>query len=146
MGAAAGVAAVGTIVDAGSRAAEGRARSSAKTREAAAMRIEAQNVLNESRRQAGIFRQESDVAFGDQVSSFAKAGVDFSGSPLMVLAGSKRDIEDNISDIITRGDREAASLRSGASNARREASSFSRAGTIGAGASLLTGTARLIGD
>ena len=56
-----------------------------------------------TRREVDIFERESDAFFGSQVSAYAKAGVDLSGSILQSLTQSKQSIKSERSAIIEQG-------------------------------------------
>ena len=82
---------------------------------AAALEEQARQERAQAEREAQSFSRESEIVFGDKVSSFAKAGVDISGSPLAVLASTKQQaLEDE--RIIRRNGLE----RSGATRARAQ--------------------------
>jgi hypothetical protein len=57
--------------------------------------FEEQKIASEmaTRRELDIFDREGDAFFGDQVSAYAKAGVDLSGSILTALVGTKQKIK-----------------------------------------------------
>ncbi len=112
--------------------------------QADALKEQSRQVLRDSRRQADIFERESEVALGDQVSSFAKAGVDMSGSPLMVLAASERDVKNNVSDILVQGERRRASLLAAGRAAGKQAKSARRAGDFAAVGSILGGVGEFL--
>ena len=95
------------------------------------LELESKEVLRATRREADIFGREGEVAFGNQVSSFAKAGVDLSGSPLLVLAQTKADLINEQEDIKRRGAVEAKLIRAGASNLRSQATRTQKAGRQG---------------
>jgi len=100
---AAGAALVGAGVEIyGQREANKRARQAEKQN---AAYIEQQRKLTmlQNRREADLFQEQSAAFIGDQVSSFAKAGVDMSGSVLMAIAGSKSAADREYNSILTMG-------------------------------------------
>ena len=94
----------------------------------------AQAILNEAKaderlrqvkRESNIFKRQADVALGDITSSYAKAGVELSGSPLLVLANSARELESERAELVRKGNAEVRLLRLGAANARAAADKVS---------------------
>lgn len=61
-----------------------------------------------SARELDIFESESAAFLGDQISSFAKAGVDLSGSALMQIAGTKAAITREHAAITMGAERQAS--------------------------------------
>ena len=131
--------AAGTVIQAVGQVEAGKAERAAAEANASLSDAEAVEHLRQSKREADIFEKNQAVVFGDQVSSFAKAGVDLSGSALLVLANTKLDIKQEAGEIRRRGERESALIRAGADVERSNAKRFERAGQAGAIGSLLTG-------
>jgi len=141
--AGAGIGFAGNLMEVSAQASADAAAASAEDRNAAFAMEAAQFEAEASEREQEIFRNESALQFGEQVSAFAKAGVDISGSPLLVLADSKRVAGTELSAIKREGEfrvrraiLQARESRSNARNIRRS----SRGRQIGG---LLTGFGNL---
>lgn len=81
-----------------------------------------------TRRAVDIFEDESEAFIGDQVSSFAKAGVDLSGSALLKVAGTKAAVGRELQAIKKEGETTATLARMRADNSRAEADRLSSDG------------------
>jgi len=91
---------------------------------------QAKEVVRQTRRESNIFKRKGEVVMGDQVSKFAKAGVDLSGSALLVLSNTRRELETERRELERKGLAEADLLRQGASSLRTQAKRVKRAGTM----------------
>lgn len=89
----------------------------------------------------GAFKRKADIAFGDTVSSFAKAGVDLSESPMMILADQKNEFKKTLSNIQAAGEADIALLKMGVNALDSQLSSTRRA----QGLSFLGGSLGLLG-
>jgi hypothetical protein len=100
---------------------EGNARSRALNAEAANRELQAQEELRRTEKQMDISQKQADVTFGDQVSLFAKSGVNLSDSAMLVLAGNKFEMEQERVEIERQGIENANAIRRGAAIIRQEA-------------------------
>ena len=64
-------------------------------------------------KEVDVFKRKSEMAYGDTVSSFAKAGVDLSESPLMVLNDQRNEFTKTMSDIKDTGNNEIRLMQLG---------------------------------
>ncbi len=133
----------GNLMEVSAQASADAAAASAEDRNAAFAMEAAEFEKESSEREQEIFRREAELQFGEQVSAFAKGGVDLSGSPLLVLADSKRVAGTELSAIKREGEfrirralLQARESRSNSRNIRRS----SRGRQIGG---LLTGFGNL---
>jgi hypothetical protein len=60
-----------------------------------------------------VFKRKSEMAYGDTVSSFAKAGVSLSDSPLLVLNDQRNEFNKTMSDIKETGAQEIRLMQMG---------------------------------
>lgn len=65
------------------------------------------------RKELSTFSRKADISYGDTVSSFAKAGVDLSESPLMVLNDQRNEFNKTLSDIQVSGETDIELLKMG---------------------------------
>ena len=130
--------AVGMIVVAGVSAISGaRAQKRAARANARAIREQAAFNAMVSRREADIFKNDSEIFLGNQQSAIAKSGVDFSGSVLMQYASSKNSVDRQYNAI-----KEGAAQR--AKMAEQEAQEQKRLGRDLATASYLQGAGSIL--
>jgi len=94
----------GTMMESQAQASADMAAANAERRNAAFAMEAAEFERQSSLREQEIFKREAALNFGEQVSGFAKAGVDLSGSPLLVLADSKRVAGTELSAIKREGE------------------------------------------
>lgn len=101
------------------------------------------------RKEISAFSRKADIAYGDSVSSFAKAGVDISESPLMVLNDQKNEFNKTVSDIKANGEAEIKLMQMGGDAIADQISSTRRAqgyawlgGALGATGSFLSAGAK----
>lgn len=86
---------------------------------------QADEITDATNREVNIYKRQNAVMFGDQVSAFAKGGVDLSGSALNVLADTK------LKGIQEEGAiQEEGTLREGLARARQKESQ-DKADTLG---------------
>jgi hypothetical protein len=81
----------------------------AEKQNAAFYKEQADLSLKISKKDQQIFEKESDQFFGSQVSAFAKAGVDISGSALLKLVDTKLQTSNESAQIVSNGKRQAQS-------------------------------------
>ncbi len=144
MGAAtAAVAVVSTVMNIAAAQQRGASQRRALKGQALVRAKQSDEVLRQTQRKLSVFDRKSDVFFGDQVSRFAKAGVDLSGSALLNLADTRREIEVQRNDIETTGIQESNLLLSGASAARGQARAAGRATDLAVAGSVLGGVAQI---
>jgi len=75
-------------------------------------------------RKKKLFRRQSEIQFGDNVSRYAKAGVDISGTPLMALAFERLAAQEEFDAIELEGQQNINRARSAADNSRLQARGF----------------------
>lgn len=98
-----------------------------------------------TRREVDIFDRESEAFFGDQVSAYAKAGVDLSGSILASLTQTKQAIRGERSAILEQGKLRTklagmkASESEKSADRARDSNFFDAITTIAATGSAITG-------
>ncbi len=96
--------------------------------------LQADEKLRQLEVETDIFESRSDVAFGDTVSSYARAGVDVgSGSPLLVMAGQERDQRTTLAEIERKGRAEAMLMRQGAMQLSQSADDLDPTAAIAGG-------------
>lgn len=123
----------------------GAAERNAVYDEASRRRAQAQEELRKTRLNLSAFKKKAEIALGENISSYAKAGVDISESPLLQLAQTKSELGSQAADIERTGLENARLLMSGASNLEsqakqmRRAEQFQMAGTALGGAGSLMG-------
>lgn len=106
--------------------------------------LQADEILERAKINVESVRRESDVLTGDQVSAFAKAGVDVSsGSPLLVLAQAQAEAQREIVNIEREARFDAAQIRRGGAAGVRAANRAAAAIGLGGTARLLTGAVSL---
>lgn len=129
--------AAGTILSAYGSVSAGQsrrraARAEARERERAAAVIRAYAAFNERR------QREADArAIGAQRTAIAKSGVELVGSPLDAYAASVRNADLTARAILFEGEIQARAQEAQARLVRMEGEAAFRAGTIGAGTSIL---------
>lgn len=142
----AAIAVGGTLLSAGIQAAgqSKASRAEARASEANARFFDEQAKFNTFalRQQVKKFKRESDIFFGDQVSAFAKAGVDVSGSPLMQLALTKKLASDELRSIRKEGEFNIRLARLRAGGAQVQARDTRRSIPFQTAGTLLTGFGR----
>lgn len=140
----AAVAAGGAVLDTAESIRANQAESDAELRNAEFFREQERFTIESSKREEELFVDESDDLVGAQTSSFAKAGVELQGSPMLKLAETRGKIDDEIQAIRKERDFRVKLLRSRAQGAeaaaqtarRRTATDLFRGG-IGIGKSVL---------
>lgn len=111
----------------------GQARAGAQAKKAAGM--EAAEIERRGVEEARLFRRRARLAIGEQVAGFTKAGVSSAtGSPLLLALESADELERGLAEI-ARGSTAEAELT------RFRGREAQRAGRIGAGGTILGGTA-----
>jgi len=85
----AGVSFAGNLIGAVGQSQAASDAASAERANAALLREQAAFLKQQNEIQQDILREDQGAAFGEQISTFAKAGVTLSGSPLLVLTGTK---------------------------------------------------------
>lgn len=116
MGAAAAAATVvSTLASASASQKRARAEREALRRRSEIQRLQADERLRQLDRDTDIFQSRGEVAFGDVVSGYAKAGVSIgSGSPLLAMASSQRNLDNSLEEMKRKGKTEADLIRKGA--------------------------------
>jgi hypothetical protein len=95
---------------------KGKADRSAMRMQEHEYQLSAEERERKLKKDVDVFKRQAEVAFGDSVSGFAKAGVDISGSPLLVLGNNKTEYWNQVNEIERTGSMEAAGLRRAASD------------------------------
>jgi len=113
--------------------------------QAALQEQQAQESIRQTKRSIDIFKRKGEVVLGDTASSFAKAGVDLSGSALLLLANSKRELGVEREEIERRGVAEANLLRAGAQGIRRQKEDISQANELSNIATVIGGIGSIAG-
>jgi len=90
MGAAAAVIAVATVVTVAGQIKARRDQARAEERNAAFLAEQAEFARQAGEREVTLFERESGEVLAGQIGSFAKAGLDFSGSPLLRVTETRR--------------------------------------------------------
>lgn len=116
-----------------------RAEKRARRANAAAYEKQREMARFASERELDIFKTESAAFLGDQISAFAKAGVDMSGSALMQIVSTQGQIEREKSAIAMGASRQAEMFTMQANNERRQARNATSFETLG----MQTGTSLL---
>jgi hypothetical protein len=96
-----------------------------------------------AKREAKNFRRESEIVFADKVSSFAKAGVDLSGSVLQVLAQTQQQAAEDARMIEQNGLQRSGVTAAQAAQQRSLARSIGRSGPLESVGTLLTGIGQI---
>jgi hypothetical protein len=126
----------GTIFQYEGNKAKAKAQKKALQAQAFLQEAQATEQLRQTEKQVDISKKKAKVIFGDQVSAFAKAGVQLSDSALLVLANTKSELEQEGVEIQRQGSENARLIRLGAAQLRQEAKDIGRslpniqAGTI----------------
>jgi hypothetical protein len=122
-----------------------KARKRAARRRAALQRAQAE----ERRRRVGLevnaFKKKARVAMGENISAYAKAGVDISQSPLLVLGQNAVEAAQQASEIKRAGMEEARLMEAGANISLREARAEGQAAIVEGFGTLLGGIGRAFG-
>lgn len=122
------------------------AREEGRRRQQAA-EMQARETIERAKFNVETVRREGEALTGEQVSSFARAGVDISsGSPLLVLAEAKANAEREIFNIQREAEFEAQVLRAGGMLQLAQGREVAAATRIRTGATLLTGASSIIRD
>lgn len=123
-----------------------KAQADAEAKNAEFFRMEGKHAEAAARREESIYRQESEEAIGMQTTTFAKAGVDISGSPLMVLAQARSTQMDEISAIKNEGALRARLAYARGEQAQSEADVLRSAkyNLLQMGGTFLTGSGRIL--
>ncbi len=116
------------------------AEADAAEADAESKRLQADEVIRRNRDMETDIRREGVKLHGQQVSAYAKSGVDMGGSPLLALEDTQYGIERELQQRRQEAAFSAKQLRSGASISNALASDKRTAGWIGAGATVLTST------
>ena len=99
--------ALGTINEIKGIKLEQEAQVDAARSNAAMLQMQRDAFLEDAKAEQQLFADQSEIMFGEQVSSMAKAGVDVgSGSPMLNLVKSKTDIENQAQLMRTKTRRE----------------------------------------
>lgn len=130
-------------MSAASTYAQGQAQASAYEASARAAEQQAQAQRKKGEYQAGVIRDKGQSVLSTQRARYGASGVAMTGTPLEVALSTTRDVE--MDALMARYNAEVDARRSEgqASIYRSQASAASRAGTIGAVGTLLTGAATL---
>lgn len=107
-----------------------QAQAKAARDNAEAMRQQAQFNAFVSRREADIFRTESTIALGSQLSAIARSGVDLSGSALMSFVSSKAAAERQANAIAIGAAQRQSMAEAEARSSEKLARNISQAGNI----------------
>jgi hypothetical protein len=98
-----------------------RAKRKQMQAEAALRELQAKEELRKTYKQIDISKKRASVALGDQVSMFAKAGVNVSDSALLVIGSNQFELEQERVEIQRQGEMNARFIREGAALLRQEA-------------------------
>ena len=130
---------IGVALSALSQFQQGRAESAQARFQANLLQQQAVRRRQEAAAQESAFRRRQARFSGRQRALFGGAGVTFEGTPLLVQEDTAAEIELAALNIRAGGAVEATRLEQQATFQRRFGSSASRAGTLRAGSTLLTG-------
>ena len=116
-----------------------RARKRAAKRRAALQRAQAEESRRRTRLDVDAFRKKARVSMGENISAFARAGIDISQSALLVITQNAVEFQTQAAEIQRSGQERARLLEAGAQISLNEARAESRAAPIQGLATLLTG-------
>lgn len=136
---------IGTISGAEAQQQAGRAQAKALNAQAAVRELQADEELRKTKKQVEASKKKSQIVFGEQVSSYAKAGVNLSDSPLLVLASNKFEMEQEAVEIERQGVQNASFIRAGAQVLRQEAKATKNAADMAVGGTILSGIGSIAG-
>lgn len=139
----------GSILSGVGEAQADNAEAVAELENASFFREQERFTIEAAKREEDIFKDEADDLTGAQVSSFAKAGIELQGSPMMKLAKTQGKIDAEISAIRKERDFRTKLLRRQADDAKSRAFELSSPGrrlARGLGSILGAGTALAGGD
>ena len=116
-----------------------RARRRAARRRAALQFQQAEEKRRRTRLDVDAFKKKARVSMGENISAFARAGVDISQSALLVITQNAVEFQTQAAEIQRSGQERARLLEAGAQISLSEARAESRAAPIQGLATLLTG-------
>lgn len=135
--------AVGTAVTAAGQISAGQNQAAIAERNAQIARREAQYREQVAAQEEARLREDRDRLLGKQRAAIGGSGIDFTGSPLLALEETARNAELDALTIRYGGAAEAARLRTQAQTDRAQASAYTSASYINAGATILGGGAKI---
>jgi len=91
-----------------------------------------------------IFKREADIVLGDEVSRFAKAGIELSNSALLKLGDTRQSIKGEINQIRTSAFNDIDSLKAQSAESRRALRRRQKAAPFQLGATIFSGVADII--
>lgn len=109
-----GLQAIGTGLSMDAAGKQADAERAALRGKALLQRKQADERLRQLKTEVDIFKQNKEIAMGDSVSSYAKAGVAMTGSPMMVLGQTERNLQSSLADMERKGLKEVELIREGA--------------------------------
>ncbi len=135
---------IGTGVQAFGQLEAGREQEKAFRQRAGVLEADALVIEKAAREEGRQIRLEGRRLAGTQRVQIAGSGVNLAGTPLLVLAETRREIAKDAGFITEEGVRRGGSLRQQAGFERQQGKSARRAGRFGAATSLLTGGAAFV--
>ena len=109
-----GLGAAGTVMSVKGARERAAAEKKALRGKARLQALKADERLVQLETELDIFETKKEIAMGDSISSYAKAGVALSGSPLMALASNERELQSSLAEMERKGLKEAELIRAGA--------------------------------
>ena len=137
-------AAIGIVTSIAGQQQAAQARKGAARRNANALSAQGKAQREQAEREAVNFARESEIVFGDKVSSFAKAGVNLSGSALAVLAQTKEQQLADEKQIRQNGLDAAGVTAAKAAQQRSAGRDAIAAGNLRSAGSILTGIGEFV--
>lgn len=120
--AAAGAQILGGVISAAGASQRADAQRQALRSRASLQKKQADERLRQLDVEMDIFEQKREIAFGDAVSSYARAGVSIgTGSPLMQLASTEANLQNTMEEMDRKGRKEAELIRAGADQLEQSA-------------------------
>jgi hypothetical protein len=136
---------IGLAIQGGGAIASGNAQRDAAERDSYNKRLQALEVERTEAVKTQLMRQTGDRLQGEQVSAYAKGGVELSGSPLLNLEATKAGVEGEIAEMQRDAAFRASQLRTGADSSVMFGNDRATAGYIGAAGGILTGIGKIPG-
>lgn len=123
-----GILTVGTAIQVFGNIKEGNQKAEAAEKDAANQRLQATEVERRASVRADLMGKEGEKLLSSQESYFAKAGVEMSGSPLLVMEQTNKDYHAEIFEMFNESAFRASQLRAGAKFEEESASDIRRSG------------------
>lgn len=141
-----GLSAIGTGMGVFGALSQGRAESGAALAQAKLGRLQADAEVQRGDAEADAMRREARALIGRQRAGYSAAGVRLEGTPLLVVADTLSQSEQDIANLNKQTDARALAYRFGARSSESTASSAITGSYWKAGSSLLTGGAGIAGQ